>query len=1344
MQEWWKRSILACGLVATLAAMTWAAQTNDELEIGGPLAGLKLPPFRQGDWGEIELYPGAVEHYRAYMLKYLPIRSFFDRQSMLRNWAVPRIPTQGTQPAVEQFRAPIYTLNQSTTGAPTGKYRDPVPVVRCRVRDPIFALDLGELDIGLYAVRIIGAVETAKLRRFREPLYLTMRINDGPKGEVSTYRLRVGYVDDFYSIAEFYFHALEKRAYRAEVFVDTGSTVDLLVHNITLDDCLVGVERRVVKTKMTLTEPETVRKPPASAASPARLDRDAALWRAMPPINAQGYWIDYNVPLPGVSEGVADKTLREIEEEHGAWEPVRHGITGPVSAARFTRNPADQQVFLINRKLGLKYSIDDLWARKPLPDPFPYKDDGSGLFFPAPQNPDQGRIYCPVANEVGRRLRAYQMLIANGANAWRSGGDAEMARDAAVALVRFAYQYPTIDTANFFSCITVIPGPYNRDLRCRQREEMQRWMPGYDNYVQPLADYDRLFDFIQGNEDLARSVGRFVPWIKSPEDVIRLIDMYLVQHGAKRILRYHDHGDPTDIAKVATIAGDRKLTDPWMEWLFTKTFVYPLEPAGLQDLMITGCDREGPEYIGSIFYAHGEGALRIAAGLERYLATGGDPKYDLGNPALYPKPLAHCYWMLRVNVAGYEFPRIGDVAGPDKRTGQHFGSMGTAARWGWKLSRDPRFAWMLKHAFGRSGQSDAEWAEIEAAAQQVKRAPWLDLRSRAIENWCGVLESGLAHDDYRFRRAAYVRVGLGIGHEHQDTLDLHVVAHGLPMTVDGGQRSGYSKPNDRHFARTHNVVEVDGNSHRAYSYIRALSDGEGARYLDAVAVPPKGVSQFRRQVALIDVDEGQGSRPLQLEEQRPDAPLPRGVVTANSYVFDVFRVGGGQVHTYCFHAMVDDDFQWNARNVTPVAHVPDTRETRNLDSDANYLAIFSESEGRKFAGDCPEILTATWRYTRQGRGSEQQMLGRNFDAAAPRKFTRLHLLDAAGARALRADVVCIKDPIQYRFTTLMAQKRARQGMLQSAFPAIIEAYAGEPFIGGVTLLPVHGNDADALKAVAIQVSIPQQRQRVDLCFADGRPDKTRNFKTQNAECRIAGEFAYYSVDNDGLRQATLTGGTLLETPQVTLRPAARERTARVTKVGYLAKTLWLDQPWPAAASGRLFEIGTPAQGGKSEHRTSYTAASVVPETGGARIVVTHGADFYRSPIASLDIQKNELRGKLDFALGTVQGRIHNWALTNDTMTKSWRADHLGGPAFRLDKPARLEDFQPSGAFRLWEYGVGDEARQPTLVNLRRIAQDTYELEGDVDVTIEFKDGTRKTITLTELTQNNGKITLRIR
>lgn len=108
------RSVITFAFV--LVGAFCAAAQDAEYETGGPLAGAKLPlwktqygeppghpgslpdkmataasvrdgQFVYTEWGpqgqapEVELYPDAVEHYRAYMFKYMPIRSFFDKQS---------------------------------------------------------------------------------------------------------------------------------------------------------------------------------------------------------------------------------------------------------------------------------------------------------------------------------------------------------------------------------------------------------------------------------------------------------------------------------------------------------------------------------------------------------------------------------------------------------------------------------------------------------------------------------------------------------------------------------------------------------------------------------------------------------------------------------------------------------------------------------------------------------------------------------------------------------------------------------------------------------------------------------------------------------------------------------------------------------------------------------------------------------------------------------------------------------------------------------------------------------------------------------------------------------------
>ena len=1269
------------------------------------------------------------------------MRSFFDRQSQLKNWGAPKIPgAESAKP--ETYASPIYQQPKNGRATDTGEKLAPVPVVRFSASGPVFKLDLGTLDTGLYVVRVIGAVETAKLRDFRVPLVIGMRVNDGLKGETSSYRIRCGYVDEFFSVAEIYFHALEKRAYSAEVFVDPASGVDLLVHNVSLDDVMAGTVPRAIKTRRTLTTDEEIaqiqegrnavravaqRLPPLSPDQ--RLARDAAIWKWFPPLNMQGLLINQILPA-GVTAGVADKTDAEIEKEYGKWENDG-GWMGPFNENLGTLDldPANGNNFLVNKKLGLKYTLDDLYAHKPLPDPFPYKDDGLGLLFPDPNDSAKGRVFGPIARGVHSRVRT-SPCMSGAVKYWIQSGNKDLARDAAVDLVRYAWQLPAIDSRSAINQALAAEAFMSRDIACRQREMEQMWRSHYANYLDALHIYDKLFDFIQGNEELAQSIHRFIPWVNTSQDVLRLLDQYLVQTTAKRILRYHTYTYPLGIAQAATLLGDRTVTDPWMEWLFTKTFIYPLAPAGVPDLLVTGHDQEGAQYVGSTYYEQEEGGRRMAEDLEPYLRANGNPKFDLGNPEIYPKTLAHCEWQIGITIAGQDFCRIGDVCGPDKAPGSTLGQfLLDASRQGWRWSGDPRFAWVLAKLSKRKDETEADWKKIEEAAASVKRAPWLDLRSRVLDNWFGALESGLSHDDYRFRRAAYVRAGVGLGHAHADTLDLQVVAHGLPMTVDGGQRSGYSKPNDR-FSRTHNTVEVNGSGNEEYGLstlatIRSLSDAEGARYLLASAPPPPGSKLYQRQVALIDVDEGKGSQPLSAEQQRPGVPLPPGVTTANSYVFDVFRVSGGKLHSYGFHAMVNDDFQWNATGAKPVAS---SAEGNGSETDSKYLNIFEMAGASKEAGDCPANFEATWRYSRDGKhGSEQQMLRKNFSETSPRKFTRLSLLGTAGMRALKADVAeTDQSPVKYRFTNTMLQRRDAGGKLESAFAAIIEPYAGERFLASEKLLPIDANETDALRAVAVEVTT--KNGRTDLCFADGRPEKAR--KVSGVECRVSGEFGFVSRDAQGLRQATLTGGTLLEAPGIRIAAAKREYTGRVTKVDYLKKTLLLDSPWPAASVGRPFEIGEGAR------RTTITSSAITPEGAGCRIAVTRSADFYRSPITN--VLPDEMR--VDGALGMPAGRgdATGMTLSNDSLSKIWKVASAKGNSFTVDGPVTAPDFAPSERVRLWSYGVGDPVRLPTFASVRRLDVGGWEVQGDTDLEVTLAGKVHK-IAIADLAKGPVKI-----
>jgi len=1296
--------------------------------VGGPLAGEAIPLYEtqhgeppgypgclknedgtflyspQGQAPERQLYPGSVEHYRGYMFKYMPIRSMFDQQSLIKNFPAKDIP--GVKPAqVEAYAEPVYHVGRGNSAVQVRLgnkplFNKPVPVVRCKAADPVFKLDFGRLPVGLYAIRIIGAVESAKIQRHRKPLVLRVTVNDGINNEQSVYRQRLGYVDEFYSIAEIYFHAPVQRPYQAEVTLEAGTEVDLLVHNITLDDALAGTEFRAFKTKpnlFTTGERALLRnqnKPWAGKPldKESRWTSDATLWNAMVPLNAQPGFIwgmggdDPKSNWPRF--GVAGKEPEAIEQEFGKWIDV----------------PGMDPVLMKNAKLKLQYTVADLSAGRPLPDPYPFKDNGLGIFTPPEKGQATPQNWIPVAQAVRTRLRTAENAVGAAVKAYHETGNLEAARDAAILLARYAYDFPAMDSGRAMSSIMVQPGAYGRDLRCRQREQMACWMSFYANDIHLVEHYDKLFDFIQNNEDLAQSVGRFIPWVKTPQNLVALFDTYLVQNEVKHVMRHHYYTYPDKSMCAATVLGDTSLTDPWMEWQFSSTWSYPLPPCGLQDIMVSNMDRNGVQNIGSFFYAQGENAANYAGTKnEKYMLAGGNPKYDLRDAKRYPKITQSTFFWLRGMIAGLWHMPIGDVTGPDKGRGHFFESYSESCRQGWRWTKSPAFAYMLKNYYGRSTETDADWAELEKAAATLRRPPFMENKSRFVANWAGILESGLQQDDFRFRRAVMLRLGVGSGHSHADTFDLQYFAHGCAMTADGGQRGGYSTPGDD-ISRVHNTIEIDGRNLRIHAWMTALSDAEGARYMAGQALSPaQEVSLVRRQVALVDVDEGRPSgKPLSPADFKPNAILDPDVVTPNAYVFDVARVAGGKMHTYCFHGYVADAVESNI-------------EGSRAGDKEDYLKAFPLPE-KKFAGTAPETVQATWQISR--RYEKNSMLRGSFQENGPQKFTRLHVLGHKGDALLQADHRC--NQLKYDLTHLYVQRKSDHE-IESVFPAIIEGYAGAPFIQSVRLVDVAANETDATRAVAVEVKTANNR--VDLCFADGKPDKTRTI----GAIQVAGEFALYATDTNGFRQATLTGGTLLRGADVVLQPSARERTANVVKVDYGKKTIWLDQAWKTPSlKDRVMQIGTPAANDQPGHWTAYTIDGSQAEANGLQLVLQGGADYYLSRVQEVDPEKNIVWCGLPKA--GCSGLNTGWVASNDDVSKTWRvapgSSQRGDSsyAFRVTSggPVKMEDFGESRIFRLWEYGAGDQVRQNTFASIRRLGAGLYELTADTDLTVALK------------------------
>lgn len=259
-------------------------------------------------------------------------------------------------------------------------------------------------------------------------------------------------------------------------------------------------------------------------------------------------------------------------------------------------------------------------------------------------------------------------------------------------------------------------------------------------------------------------------------------------------------------------------------------------------------------------------------------------------------------------------------------------------------------------------------------------------------------------------------------------------------------------------------------------------------------------------------------------------------------------------------------------------------------------------------------------------GTEDYFTPRDlFDPESPDKFIKWRLFGAEGSLVVKGDLHCRR--WECWIPNIIVQGRAEE--LESVFYAIIEPYAGEPFIRKVEELPVNPNENDALKAVAVSGRTTNGHR--EFCFAD-----RRRLRRKVGELEVSAQFAFHSVDDDGLRLASLTGGRLLASPYARIETGEAERLATITRVDYNAKKVWIDKEWSQTETGRIVEVGDAKNEAGKGYVTGYTLRSVNPEGEGAVLVFLRSADYYRSLIREVD----EKQGKVTCTLklpGTMVG-----------------------------------------------------------------------------------------------------------
>ena len=435
------------------------------------------------------------------------------------------------------------------------------------------------------------------------------------------------------------------------------------------------------------------------------------------------------------------------------------------------------------------------------------------------------------------------------ATEFENSGSETAGWDAAVLLCALAEKYPCIDY--YYSVLDA-----NGDFL---RPDGPRWgttrgKSVYSGWAGPdlrrIAEaYDKSFDFINGNQALADYVHTRIPWVKTPRDVVELIDTNILQHGIdclnRRIIR-----EDLAAAYLPVIQGVNPVSKKMLEGgLFNAINENMADVGGLDDQAFTSFGRGGVHYIGSTLYV-GPALEEISNILKLYRDAGGDPKFDMSNQELYPHIAEAAYTKHALHAAG-GFPIIiGDAMDLRRKREEH-----------------PQYP------------------------------------SRVIEGFGAVvLEDGQDQSNPRAKRAVATHTGIGRGHTHQDQLNLELFAHGVRLLPDlGGRQEGKhrSKPNMRTNCM-HNVVWVDrkeftntfpGSICSATGWTTTFSPQPGSQYManSARATSHPEVSLYQRSTAMIDGNVS------------PD--------DADVYLFDVFRVKGGKEHIYCFHGAYSENIE---------------------------------------------------------------------------------------------------------------------------------------------------------------------------------------------------------------------------------------------------------------------------------------------------------------------------------------------------------------------------------------------------------------------------------------------------
>lgn len=1086
-----------------------------------------------------------------------------------------------------------------------------------------------ELPPSTYVIYIVGRSPRPEDRGdpgALPPFFFTVSITD-PAGAVQRHRLRAAYQYGYMlnagseEMQRCYFHVFTPGRYRVEVAAAPGTTAQaLLVDRIELRDALGNCAKKAGKTARTMIGDEELKNLRGGALKPVDpLPREAVVARcqsyfaAFPPINA---------PRQSSAKPGHFKEKQRV--------PAETALTG------WKANALDQPWAIENAELKAVYTVADYLADKTLPGPL--ADDGWGvtvtnLTYTWGEPVPAGAAFSVIAPLFQDRVVKLTELMIRRAKEYQATGDPKAGLEGAAILLAFAHHYPALD----FRAQAAWPESFLRfgfSYQVGGGMVISGLLQGHAirDYVEA---YDQLFDFVRANEAaLTEAAGKTTPWVKAPSDLYRFLDMNILQRTADANMRGDAAGDSLKMTLALTMAalsqGSNDISQKWVDAIVNNIPMGMIDSGGLEDLAYGELGRDGLVSKGSGGYSKGSimSLMDVVMMLREYKRLGGKVAVDLADFKTYPWMRDALYAPINLRVAGGWVPLLGDYGDP-LRTREVYYDTGVTHKNDnkpyyldcWRLTRDPVFAFLAAR-YGRSTETAEEWAQLEAQAKTV-RNPLDTLPPRVLDDLgLAILETGQSFDGFTNKAAATLRYGAAHTHGHNDGLDLAVWGKGMRAITDLAAREG--TPNPR-LQKMHNTVEVDRKSMNneddtipGYGWLNAFAPFIGVQYADASqrAKSHPQLTEYRRGAALIDVG------------------------ASDAYVFNVQRVAGGTVHTWCAHANQNDRFEVNAKLET--AHTPQVMEyvrgfkTPETPLEASYAV--SNLFPQPAEGKVPSDLVATWRlHPRAEQAFRYEQLPEE-----QKIFARWRLFGHGGEFLIAANGTSVK--YRYDMTFLYVQN-AKAEPAGSVYPALAEVYQGQPVVQSARALKIDNAGVGAAQAVGVEVQLPGGVS--DICLSGPADGQIRKAEGGTA---FDGLFGFVRKDKDGLERAVLVGGTALDAAGLSIRLRRGRISGEVVATDPVANTCRVKGDFAGVdLVGRTVPFISPA--GRSY---AFTVAAQKPAEGGVTLTLKEKMKIFQSAIEHVDEAKGMISVMAEpYSLKGDKHAYDNTDIGNEKGDKRW-------------------------------------------------------------------------------------------